>query len=382
MRTDRWFPLCLTLGLLASAAAAQTRYVAFGDSITFGVGDSAEGAPGYPGRLQALLVGAGQQAEVLNRGRGAERTVEGLTRLDSVLAADGGDVLLLMEGSNDVSRGFAVEDTQFNLAQMALKAEARGMAVIHATTIPRIPSAPVDSENVTNQRLNQLIRHMAGVRNRRLVDNFQVFGGQPNLFASYYWLDAEDLVGHPNATGYDLMAQAFFQVITGVDRVPPVDGVVSPANGASGVSSGARIEVEVLDFGAGIDTSGTRLLVNGSEVGAELTAGTRLSQLVYAPTTPLSGVVSVTLRARDLANPANTVEREISRFLVAGTAFLLGDVDADGRVDGADLVTFARRFGSRDGEALYRVGFDLNRDGVIDGLDLAILASNFGRSSS
>jgi hypothetical protein len=49
-------------------------------------------------------------------------------------------------------------------------------------------------------------------------------------------------------------------------------------------------------------------------------------------------------------------------------------------VDGADLVRFARLFGSAAGDGRYRRVADFNQDDVIDGEDLAVLAANFGGS--
>ena len=86
-----------------TATAQATTYIAFGDSITAGTGDDpARTEPGYPPRLQQLLVNAGRSAVVVNKGLPSEKTPQGLTRIDSVLDR-GGDVLLLMEGSNDIS---------------------------------------------------------------------------------------------------------------------------------------------------------------------------------------------------------------------------------------------------------------------------------------
>jgi hypothetical protein len=74
------------------------------------------------------------------------------------------------------------------------------------------------------------------------------------------------------------------------------------------------------------------------------------------------------------------VDREVFSFTIAGTQILTGDLDQDGRVDGADLLRFARRFGARLGESLYSPSADFNNDGIVDGQDLAVLANNFGRS--
>jgi hypothetical protein len=49
------------------------------------------------------------------------------------------------------------------------------------------------------------------------------------------------------------------------------------------------------------------------------------------------------------------------------------------RIDGADLVWLSRKFGAREGQALYDPDLDFNGDGWIDGQDLVYLASNYGR---
>jgi hypothetical protein len=295
-------------------------------------------------------------------------------------AALSGDVLILMEGTNDINRGIPVETTRFNLNQMAERAESRGMTVIHATTIPRLPDAKFDPGNITNTWLNQNIRDMAGRRGRKLADPFEVLSTTPDLYTRYYSQAADDRVGHPNAAGYDLLAQIFFDVIRNVDRVPPVTGLVSPAHGAKEVSPGAAITVDVWDFGAGIDLATTTLKINGVPTGVPPTGDPKKAVLTYQSPTPLVGIVSVGLSSRDLATPTNTVDREVFTFTIAGTQILTGDLDQDGRVDGADLLRFARRFGARLGETLYSPSADFNNDGIVDGQDLAVLANNFGRS--
>ena len=247
---SRSLAVVLGLGLLVAAAVpawAQTAniYVAFGDSITEGVGDSREPDEGYPTRLEALLRPSNPNATVRNRGLGGERTPEGLTRIDQVLL-EGGDVLLLMEGTNDVSRRLSLETTRFNLSQMARKAEAQGLSVVHGTTIPRIPRAETDPENFANQDLNERVRDLAGNRNRRLADNFEVFGRQTNLFATLYYTAFDDKVGHPNGAGYDLMARTFFEAITGADTVAPVTGIQSPKHGARNVRASEQIAIDDL----------------------------------------------------------------------------------------------------------------------------------------
>ncbi|MFY9825633.1 MAG: GDSL-type esterase/lipase family protein [Thermoanaerobaculia bacterium] len=376
----------LVLGLIPALAAGQTvprQYLCFGDSITEGRGDDpARAEKGYPPRLQVLLQTAGVSATVLNRGLGGERTPDALSRIDSVIAEGiPGDYLLLMEGTNDISRAISTETTIFNLDEMARRAEAKNLLALHATVIPRKPDAKVDADNVVNDALNGSIRNLAGIRQRREADPYEVFRTTPNTF-SYYVLVADDPVGHPNSAGYDLMARIYFNALQGIDTVSPVTGIVNPANGAKNVAADTHINVDVWDFGAGIDLANTFLLVNGAVTSVVPTGNTLRARLSYVPPNPLTGIVSVGLRSRDLATPPNTVDREISRFTIAGFGTLQGDLNLDNRVDGADLVLFGLHFGALRGDTAYSAAADFNADGKIDGLDLAILASNFGKTAT
>jgi lysophospholipase L1-like esterase len=378
----------LGLALLPCVLPAQTsrppRYVAFGDSITEGVGDDPSRPAGYTPRLGALLVGAGIQADIINQGVGGEATPEGLNRLSlALVGTQPDDVLLLMEGTNDISRGIPLETTRFNLNEMARRAEARGLIVVQGTIFPRRPDAKMDADNVETLILSQNIRDMAGRRGRDLADIFEIFISRPDRFPTLYATSTGyDPVGHPNAAGYDLIAQAFFQTLTDVDKVPPVAGLMTPLPGVTRVAADTSIELDVWDFGAGIDLANTRLLINGSPVDVTPTGDTHRARLSYKPAQPLRGVVRVGLRSRDLVLPTpNTVDREIARFTIVGTTFLKGDLDQSGRVDGSDLVHLAILFGSRRGETRFRPNADLNNDDIVDGLDLAVLTANFGKSS-
>jgi lysophospholipase L1-like esterase len=366
----------LALCALAGApVAAQQDLLAVGDSITAGTGDSVpegQGA-GYPARLRQLVPGI----SIFNAGIPGEKTFELLSRLDTVLA-EGGDAILLMEGTNDLTRQFPIESIVFNLGEIADRAEDEGFQVLHATVIPRLPGAKVDGGNLLNRQLNQRIRDLAGRENRKLVDNFEVYSRLSNLFDAYYWSNPNDPVGHPNPAGYDVMAKTFADVLQGFDRVAPVAGILDPALGDTGVAPEASIRVDLWDFGAGIDLANTFLVVDGEITPTIPFGNPRGASFVYQPSAPLAGVVTVSVIARDAASPANQTERDVSRFAVVGSRFLAGDFDASGVVDRIDLVQISLSFGGRLGEARYSATADLNADGIVDGIDLAILASNYG----
>jgi hypothetical protein len=138
--------------------------------------------------------------------------------------------------------------------------------------------------------------------------------------------------------------------------------------------------MDVWDFGSGTEISATDLLIDGEVVDAGIDGNPKRVHIVYDPPRPLSGVIEVGLRSRDRALPMNRVDRVVMTFQVTGSE-LDGDLDSSGRVDGVDLVMFARAFGATPAEIRYLPDADFNRDDVIDGEDLAVLASNFGQSS-
>src|SRR5690606_26495057 len=111
-------------------------------------------------------------AQVENRGQAGETTSGGLSRINRVLN-DGGDVLLLMEGTNDVNNRTSNETIAFNLGEIAGRAEDRGMEVVHATLVPRNGSNH-DANNRVTADLNGRIRELAYANDRKLTDPFEV----------------------------------------------------------------------------------------------------------------------------------------------------------------------------------------------------------------
>lgn len=365
--------------LLPGTALAQRTYIAFGDSLTQGIGDDEDRVEqGYPPRLAQLLEAAGESVVVLNRGRAGETTAEAITRIEDVLLIDGGDELLLMEGTNDISDGVSVETIRFNLSQIVDKARSSGLVAVLSTVPPRLSGARTDGDNSVTDELARNLRAFAWSEEHSLADPFEVLLANPDAETDLY-VGGDDYF-HLNAAGYDVLAGIFADLLLDVDNVPPVLGAVTPADGATEVAADSMIEVELFDFGAGIDLASTELLVDDTVVDPTFIGDERRYEITYQPAAPLRGVVDVVLRTGDLAEPSNTVERPVTTFTIAGSGSLPGDIDESGRVDGADLVILAIRFGSTRGDGRYRTFADLDDDGRVDGNDLAILAADFGRS--
>ena len=113
----------------AEPAGADFRIVAFGDSLTAGLGLPVEEA--YPSRLQERLELAGYRARVVNAGVSGETTAGGLRRFDWSLDGDV-EILILALGGNDGLRGLPVEQMRDNLARMISAALDGGAQVLLA----------------------------------------------------------------------------------------------------------------------------------------------------------------------------------------------------------------------------------------------------------
>jgi lysophospholipase L1-like esterase len=207
------------------------RFVAFGDSITYGVLPSCERvSPGvfdlqrdlplllqsvnvaasYPAKLETLLASRypSQSPAVLNEGEPGEIVEQGTIRLPRVIAVDAPQVLLLQEGANNVnSRNPAQSAIVANgLRAMTRDAQSRGVQVFLGTLLPQRPDACRGYAPFLISPTNDLIRGVAITEGATLVDLYQAFAGMENT------LLGEDGL-HPNEAGYEKMAETFFEAI-------------------------------------------------------------------------------------------------------------------------------------------------------------------------
>ena len=372
MRGRRFAVAGAALLLATSLPAFAQRYVAFGDSITRGLGDTAN-LGGYPGRLRTLLTQAGQTPTIVNDGKDGETTAEGLSRMTGITGA-AADSFLLMEGTNDVSAKVSNETIAQNLKSMVRKAKSNGFGtVLLATVLPRAPGEPVPETREITYELSWSIRQAAVDVGVGQPDPFAVFDHTPNVYTTDYY---DNL--HPNAAGYDILAKVFADYVLGRDTVAPVSSFIDPLNDSTNVSPAATLQVVLFDPLSGVDQAQSTLLIDDQAIATNVAGNSRRVVLTATPG-GLAGRPVLGVRSRDVAG--NVVDEDVSQFTIKGTTFLVGDIDQSGRVDGADLVALAYSFGSRSGDGRYRTEADLDRNGRVDGTDLAKLAANFGLSS-
>ena len=162
--------------------------LAFGDSLTFGTGATAETS--YPAVLEQLI-----GRRVVAAGVPGEVTAEGLERLSDVLEEEQPKLLILCHGGNDLLRKTGDAQAEANLRAMIALAKAKGIQVLMvAVPKPGLTfSAPAYYEKIAEE-LNLPIETSV-LRN---------ILSSPSLKSDQI---------HPNAAGYRKMAEAIAELL-------------------------------------------------------------------------------------------------------------------------------------------------------------------------
>ena len=221
--------------VLPAAQLSKTKFLAFGDSLTAGITSSAltlllEPGKSYPFKLQEKLARKypTQTIEVVNAGLPGEMATDGVGRLGTQINAVRPDVVLIMEGTNDaLSPGYSVSATSAALDSMVDDVFSRDAEAMIATVPPVRPGSPGGEAPRNAQDLNGVIRAIAFSNGVPLVDVYGavVAGSCPSLpafgfsglrgrlpFAIDFPCIGDDNI-HPTPEGYEVIADAFFNVI-------------------------------------------------------------------------------------------------------------------------------------------------------------------------
>jgi acyl-CoA thioesterase I len=113
----------------SQAPASQGTVVAFGDSLTAGLGLPESDA--YPAQLEQKLRQNGYPWRVVNAGISGETSSGALSRVDWVLKLKP-DIVILETGANDGLRGVNPQLTRGNIDKIATRLEAKGVVVVLA----------------------------------------------------------------------------------------------------------------------------------------------------------------------------------------------------------------------------------------------------------
>jgi len=185
-------------------------YMGFGDSITIG-----EGSPdnrGYRPGLEDRLAGFFGRGAVVSEGIDATRSNRGAERIDDSLNRARPAYTLILYGTND----FNVLDCKANppcftiesLRDIVLSARGSRSLPVLSTIIPANPNGALQPDrNQWVAAMNVRIRVLAKEMSVPLADPEPLFLKDPDFARLYF-----DHV-HPNNSGYDHIAEAFFAAI-------------------------------------------------------------------------------------------------------------------------------------------------------------------------
>jgi len=201
---------------------SKTRFLAFGDSITVGVVSTVNpaGTPpylytdltteAYPAVLQRLLAAryTSQSIEVRNEGKGGEKAVDGVGRAQTVINGNRPEVVLIMDGYNDLSTlGEAgIDPAIAAISDIAKDARFRGARVFMATLSPPPFGVNRGISNSTIVRFNERLRIAARGEVAVLVDVYAALAPDANRYNS---ADGR----HLSIEGYRKVAETFFAAI-------------------------------------------------------------------------------------------------------------------------------------------------------------------------
>lgn len=194
-----------------SQTLLKTKFTAFGDSITEGAISLAplimlDGPETYPFKLEQMLRERypSQEIVVVNRGQGGERTNRGAIRLPAVLDADQPEVLLLLEGINNIN-GMSTSSQVSALQTMITESQRRGVNVIIATVMPVLSTWEHYQPGNTTQKIQDLNKQIFALALQydlgAPVDLYAIFQAEPSL------IGRDGL--HPTAEGQTRIAEAF-----------------------------------------------------------------------------------------------------------------------------------------------------------------------------
>ena len=168
--------------------AGDATILAFGDSLTAGRGVSFDDA--YPAVLQRLT-----GRNVVNAGVSGEVTARGVRRLPGLLQRHDPDLVILLEGGNDILQNRSLDAAKANLSAMITLAKEHGSDVV----LVGVPTRSIFAAS-------------AGFYDE-LADEFQI-PYQRRIVSSLLRQRSmkSDLV-HFNAAGYSALAEAINKVL-------------------------------------------------------------------------------------------------------------------------------------------------------------------------
>lgn len=189
----------ITSGAISVPASDdRPRIVAFGDSLTAGLGVQADES--YPAQLQRRLDSLGYHYRVINAGVSGDTTAGGLRRVSRILNSKP-ELVILELGANDGLRGLPVDQTENNLRRIIRQLQDAGATVVLAGM--KLP--PNYGQDYT-ARFEAMYHMLAKEHRIPLIPFFlEGVGGSSSL-------NQADGI-HPTKEGYEIIVEQVLKVL-------------------------------------------------------------------------------------------------------------------------------------------------------------------------
>jgi acyl-CoA thioesterase-1 len=174
------------------------RIVAFGDSLTAGLGVPTDDA--YPGQLAQWLRTQGLSFDVVNAGVSGETSAGGLRRVEWILKSQP-KIVILELGANDGLRGQSLKDLYNNLKAIIERLQAKGVIVVLAGM-----QLPLNYGEDYTQEFSELYERLAKTSNVPFIPFFL------EGVATHRDLNQGDGI-HPTAEGYSIVVQNVWKAL-------------------------------------------------------------------------------------------------------------------------------------------------------------------------
>jgi lysophospholipase L1-like esterase len=186
-------------------------YTAFGDSITNGVvyDPDRRTSEGYRAPLQQMLRAFFRLGTVFNAGVDGEPTADGVGRIDNAISAQQPEVILIMEGTNDIIAAIDVDTIVFNLRRMVQRSyeEKSDIKPFLAQLPPRLDPGEEGFDGPGNGRIDEINSRLPEIGEEEgavIVDMNTPIDGHPELMSNPV---------HPSIAGYEVMAVQWYDAI-------------------------------------------------------------------------------------------------------------------------------------------------------------------------
>jgi acyl-CoA thioesterase-1 len=212
-----WLPVfCVFFVILAGCSNGSTNYpdgtvVCLGDSLTEGYGAVTQGvvdkSQSYPAYLQNKV-----NIPVINAGVSGNTSAQGLARVDTEVLSKNPKIVVIILGANDLGRGIPVTTTKDNLQNIINKVNNGNrkiyLAKFYTEAVARALANTygfidfIDLTEIVSQYDN-LFNALASENDVTLIED---------IWSGVWGINMSDAV-HPNAKGYEMMANNIFNVL-------------------------------------------------------------------------------------------------------------------------------------------------------------------------